>query len=74
MRKNVTCLLEPLNFEPIRSTIWNVAVNAEEIWGRLWVQLPGSRVAQTPHEGGDEAPMLCTVPQWAGGGYNSSTV
>ena len=24
MGKNVTCLLEPLTFEPIRSTIWNV--------------------------------------------------
>ena len=31
MGKNVTCLLEPLTFELIRSTIWNVAVNAEEV-------------------------------------------
>ncbi len=35
MCKNVTCFLEPLTFEPIRSTIWNVAVNA-------WLRVPAS--------------------------------
>ena len=40
MGKNVTCLLEPLTFEPIRSTIWNVAVNAEQLKPAAQPQAP----------------------------------
>ena len=53
MGKNVTCLLEPLTFELIRSTIWNVAVNAEEVTTvtfPVWLRVPAFQ--QVPGMGG----------------------
>ena len=76
MGKNVTRLLEPLTFELIRSTIWNVAVNAEEVTLPGYVFQPPGMVGCTEtryqqDNGFEKGP----VPQLGWGrGINRTTV
>ena len=70
MGKNVTRLLEPLTFELIRSTIWNVAVNAEEVTlpgyvFQVWLAALKRGINRTTVL--KKAPS----PSWAGGGVST---
>ena len=76
MGKNVTCLLEPLTFELIRSTIWNVAVNAEEVTLPGYVfQPPGMVGCTETRYQQDNGFKKGPVPQLGWGrGINRTTV
>ena len=74
MGKNVTCLLAPLTFEPIRSTIWNVAVNAEEVTV-TWLRVPGMGGCTETRYQQDNGFEKGPVPQLGWGrGINRTTV